>query len=59
MVKNPAGNVGNSRDSGWIPRLERYPQGGNEPTPVFLLGKSHGQRILWVTVHDVTNGLWV
>ena len=45
-VKNPPANVGDARDSGWIPGLGRSPRGGNEPTPVFLLGKPHGQRIL-------------
>ena len=45
-LKNSPANVGDARDSGWIPGLGRSPRGGNEPTPVFWLGKSHGQRIL-------------
>ena len=39
MVKNPPANVG---DPGLIPGLEREGQ----PTLVFLLGESHGQRSL-------------
>ena len=43
MVKNlPA----NERDTSLIPGLERSPGEGNEPTPVFLPGKSQGQRSL-------------
>ena len=48
MVKNQPDNA---RDAGSIPGLGRSPGGGNlqnplesQPTPVFLPGKSHGQR---------------
>ena len=44
MVKNPPANV---RDKGSIPRLGRFPWKKKwQPTPVFLPGKSHGQRSL-------------
>ena len=37
----------NAEDSDWIPGLGRSPGEGNgKPTPVFLLGKSYGQRSL-------------
>ena len=43
-VKNPPASAG---DVGSIPRSGRSPGEGNwEPTPVFLPGKSHGQRSL-------------
>ena len=42
MVKNPPANVGGS---GLILRLKRSPGEGNG-NPVFLPGKSHGQRSL-------------
>ena len=42
MVKNPPANAG---DSGLIPGLGRSPAEGRSP-PVFLPGKSHGQKNL-------------
>ena len=53
-IKNkfPGGSVGkefacNARDPGSIPGSGRAPGEGNgNPTPVFLPGKSHGQRSL-------------
>ena len=42
MVKNPSTNAG---DMGLIPGLGRSP-GEGSGTPVFLPGKSHGQRNL-------------
>ena len=40
-------SVCNAGDAGLIPRLGRYPGEGKwQPTPVFLSGKSHGQRSL-------------
>ena len=46
-VKNPPANAGDAGDTGSIPGLGRSPGGGRwQPTPVFLLGESHGQRIL-------------
>ena len=48
MVENLLANAGNKRDMGFILGLGRSPGGvhGNEPTKVFLAGKSHGQRSL-------------
>ena len=48
LVKTPSANA---RDTGLIPGSERSPGGGNG-TPVFLPGKSHGQRSL--AVHGVS-----
>ena len=41
-------NAGDVRDMGLIPGSGRFPGGGRawQPTPVFLPGKSHGQRSL-------------
>jgi len=44
VVKNPLANVGDIRDMGSIPVSGRSP--GDQPTPVFLPGESHGQRSL-------------
>ena len=49
VVKNPPASAGIIRDAGLIPGWEnlRPPRGGNgNPTPVFLPGKSPGQRSL-------------
>ena len=47
MVNNPSANAGDIRDTSLIPRLGRSPGGGHgKPSPVFLSGKSHGQRSL-------------
>ena len=47
MVKNLPANAGDLRDTGLIPGLGRPPGvGSGKPTPVFLLGESHGQRNL-------------
>ena len=47
MVKIPHANAGDARDAGLISGLGRSPgeRNGNPP-PVFLPGKSHGQRNL-------------
>ena len=45
MVKNPPPNAGDIRDSGWISGLGESP-GGWQPPPVFLPGKSRGQKNL-------------
>ena len=52
-VKNTPANAGDVRDTGSIPGSGKSP-GGWQATPVFLPGKSHGQRALagyspWVT----------
>ena len=45
MVKNLPANAEPTGDTGLIPGLGRSSGGGNDhPTPVFLLGKFHGQR---------------
>ena len=47
MVKNPATNAGDIRDTCLIPGLARFPwRRARQPTPVFLPGESHGQRSL-------------
>ena len=43
VVKESTSHAG---DVGLIPEWERSPRGGWQPTPVLLLGKSHGQRSL-------------
>ena len=43
MVKKPLANAG---DAGFIRGSERSPGEGHGNTPVFLPGKSHGQRSL-------------
>ena len=43
MVKNP---LANARVVGWIPGSESFLEKKWQPTPVFLTGKSHGQRSL-------------
>ena len=46
-VKNPFANAGDTRDAGSIPRWGKIPWRRTwQPTPVFLPGKSHGQRRL-------------
>ena len=43
--KNPPANAGDVTDLGSIPGCGRSPGGGRgNPSPVFLLGESHGQR---------------
>jgi len=47
VVKNPLANAGDVRDEALIPGSGRSPGGGHgKPTPVFLPGKSHGQKSL-------------
>ena len=46
-VENPPANVGDTGDVGLIPSLGKVPWRTKwQPTPVFLPGKSHGQRSL-------------
>ena len=56
VVKNPPANAGDRRDLGSIPvSVGKIPwRRAWQPTPVFLPGVSHGQRILQVTDHRVT-----
>ena len=46
VVNNPPVNAGDARDTGSISGSGRSPGGRRkwQPTPVSLLGKSHGQR---------------
>ena len=54
MAKNLPANAGDSRDAGLSPGSERSPGGGKwQSTPIFLPGKSHGQRSLVATVPGV------
>jgi len=47
VVKNPPASAGGRRDTVSIPGSGRFPwRGAWKPTPVFLPGKSHGQRSL-------------
>ena len=50
VIKNPPASAGDAGDMGSIPGLARSLGGGHwsglEPSPVFLSGKSHGQRSL-------------
>ena len=46
MVKNLPDNAGDVRDADLIPGLGRSPEGGHDPTPVFLPGEFHGERSL-------------
>ena len=44
----------NTGDAGLTPGSGRWLRREWLPTPVFLPGKSHGQRAWWATVHGVT-----
>jgi len=45
VVKNMLANAGDTRDVGSIPWVRKIPWSRKwQPTPVFLPGKSHGQR---------------
>ena len=45
MVKNLPASLGDTRDAGSIPGVRKIPwRRAWQPTPVFLLAKSHGQR---------------
>ena len=47
VVKNSPASVGDAGDTGLIPGSEKIPWRRKwQPTPVFLPGKSHGQRSL-------------
>ena len=46
MGKEPACNAGDAEDTGSIPGSGGFPwRSTRQPTPVFLPGESHGQRI--------------
>ena len=45
MVKNPPASAGETGDTSSIPGLGRFPCGRKQqPTPLFLPGKSHAQK---------------
>ena len=47
MLKNPPANAGDTRDASSIPGFGRFPWSRKwQPAPLFLPGKSHGQRCL-------------
>ena len=47
VVKNPLANAEDVRDPGFNPWVRKIPwRRARQPTPVFLFGKSHGQRSL-------------
>ena len=47
LVKNPLANAGAAREVGLVPGPGRPPWKRKwQPTPIFFLGKSHGQRSL-------------
>ena len=47
VVKNPTANAGDMRDASLIAGLGGFPRRSAwQPTPIFLLGESHGQRSL-------------
>ena len=47
VVKNLSDNAGDIRDAGSIPKSGKIPRSRKWlPTPVFLAGKFHGQRIM-------------
>ena len=47
VVRNPPANAGDIRGAGSIAGFGRFPWWrARQPTPVFLLGDSHGQRSL-------------
>ena len=47
VVKNPPANAGDARDHGFDPWVRKIPwRRAWQPTPVFLHGRSHGQRSL-------------
>ena len=53
-VKNSPADARDIIDAGSITGWGRSPGGGHrQPTPVFLPGESHGQRIWRATVHKV------
>ena len=53
VLKNLPANVGDMRHE-FNPRVKKIPwRRACQPTPVFLLGESHGQGAWWAIVHRV------
>ena len=44
LVKHLPANAREARDVDSVSALERSPEGGRQPVPIFLPGKSQGQR---------------
>ena len=55
MVTNPPANVERRRFDPWVGKIPWRRKW--QPTPVFLSGKSHGQRSLAAVVHQVAEVL--
>ena len=54
MIKNPPANAGDTRDSGSISRLGRFPGEGNgNPPQHSCLENSMDRETWWATVHGV------
>ena len=54
MVKNPPANAGDVRHTGLIPRLGRFPGGGNgNPLQYSYLENPMDREAWWATVHRV------
>ena len=54
MVKNLPANVGDIRDAGLIPGLERFPGGGKGNPLENCLENPMNREACWATVHRVT-----
>ena len=53
VVKNPAANTGNVRDSGLTPGLGRFPGGAHDNPLQYCLGDPMDRAAWWATVHRV------
>ena len=62
MVKNPLANAGDTKDSGSIPRLGRFPGGGHGNAPQYSCLENPMDRAAWQAIaHSVTKSwtwLW-
>ena len=55
VVKNLPANTGDTRDTGWIPGLGRFPGGGyGNPCQYSCLENPMDREVWWATVHRVT-----
>ena len=55
VVKNPTANAGDIRDTGLVPGLERFPEGGQgNPLQYSCLEDPMDRGAWWVTVHGIT-----
>ena len=54
-VKNSPANAGRHKRCEFHPWVEKIPWRKKwQPTPVFLPGETHGQRVWWTIAHGVT-----